>query len=308
MQNEYICPLTGESKDIELVEIISTDDIVKLYKKYRNLDLTNEFKTKEIHLLKNKSINFYFFHPFVSGTSNFYEALTSKPQYASEKDEYLFASKYIKDTDKVLDVGCGWGWFRSYIPNTNYLGIEFSKQSLQKCKEKNINVTSVLIQDMAKKEEKFDVVVAFQVIEHIEDPLNFIQSMVDSAVSKGLIIISVPNVDNFMGVMENNYLNLPPHHVSMWSKQSLLYIAQKLNLEVIDIEIEKSKTLAPLFSILLKQKFNRFFNRKTTLIRNNFFDRFLNRIFASFAKFFPTPTRQLSIGGHSITIVLKKRN
>ena len=49
MQNDIICPLTGDT-NLELVETIAIKDIIEIYRKYRNLDLTGEFGYTEIFL------------------------------------------------------------------------------------------------------------------------------------------------------------------------------------------------------------------------------------------------------------------
>lgn len=305
--NNFICPLTGEKDELEIIEEIDSHELISLYKRVRGIDISEEIQTEKLIFIKNRKINFYFFYPFVSGSSKFYEELTSKPQYVAEKDEYLFASKYIKNTDKVLDVGCGWGWFKNYIPDSDYMGIEFSEKSIQKCKEKNINVTSVLIQDFAKKDEKFDVVVSFQVLEHIENPLFFVKSMAESATEKGLIILSVPNLDSFMSIRENNYLNLPPHHISWWSKDSLKYIADALNLEVLDYEVERLKDFNTIMDTYLKNLLNTLFKRKKKLIRNHWFDLFVIKLLNRMGRLFPKPQPQIMPNGHSITIVFRKK-
>jgi 2-polyprenyl-3-methyl-5-hydroxy-6-metoxy-1,4-benzoquinol methylase len=308
LDKQWNCPLTNQVTDIELIDTIKTKDIIDSYYLQRNISINNEFNSDEIYLLKNNMLNFYFFYPFISGSSEFYETLTKKPLYSSEKNEYLFASKYIKDNYSVLDVGCGWGWFKSYIPNTNYLGIEFSQKSIEKCRENNIDVTSTLIQDMAKSNKKFDTVVSFQVLEHIEDPIGFIESMIKVTNENGLIIISVPNVDSYMSIVENNYLNLPPHHISWWSKETLLYIRDKFDLELIDIEIEKQKDFSYTFIVYWKNKFNKFFGRKKKFIRNGKFDRRINKFFRLLSKLMPTPEHEILPNGHSITVVFRKKN
>jgi cyclopropane fatty-acyl-phospholipid synthase-like methyltransferase len=304
--SNFKCPLSGEKDELEVVYSFKAKDLAKLYKKNRNIDLSDEFKAEEISLVKNKKLNFYFFSPFVSGSSNFYNGLTVTSKYSIEKNEYLFASKYIKESDKVLDVGCGWGFFSSYIPKSDYLGIEFSEESKQKCEERNIEVTSTLIEDMPK-DNKFDVVASFQVLEHIENPMGFVKSMKDVTHDNGLIILSIPNVDSFNSLQENNYLNYPPHHISWWSKDSMLYVARELDLEIIDFEYDRLETTSLYYSISLKRRFNKLFNRGDTLIRDNPFDRFLNLGFSIFAKIFPKPEPALMPNGHSITFVFRKR-
>jgi len=73
------CPLT-KNKNLKLIEKISVDELVKLYKMKRNIDIGNEFDHKYIYLFQNEDIDFFFFYPFKSGSKKFYEELNPDPQ------------------------------------------------------------------------------------------------------------------------------------------------------------------------------------------------------------------------------------
>jgi 2-polyprenyl-3-methyl-5-hydroxy-6-metoxy-1,4-benzoquinol methylase len=300
------CPLTG-SENIECVQTILVSDLAKLYWQERKIDIVSDFDTEIIELFYNEDIGFYFFWPFKSGSSDFYQQLTVSPNYEKDKNEYKFAAKYIKPLDKVLDVGCGWGWFRRYIPEAKYTGTELSQYSVNKCLENGINCKNQKIQDIAKENKKYDVAVSFQVLEHVDEPKEFFKACVDSVKSNGLVIISVPNANSYMSVMQNNYLNLPPHHVSWWSIKTFCYLASLYNLEIVDIELDKAQSMSPIFRAYFKKKMDTLLYRKYSIVRTKLYDKVLNICFSVFGKIHPKLDEKLSPNGHSLTIVMKKR-
>lgn len=301
------CPLTGKTENLKIVDVIPTSEIIQIYRRCNNVDITNEFSCPNVYLVKNEEINFCFFYPFKSGSSSFYDDISQDAYYNPEKEEFKIAANYVSQNDSVLDVGCGWGCFKNYLPDVTYLGLEFSQSSIKKCQEKNIPVTSETIQSFAKKPQKFSIVTAFQVIEHIENPLEFFEALKEATAEGGLIIVSVPNMDSNV-VIDNSHLNIPPHHISWWSKEAMLYLGRKLNLELVDIHIAKSPCLRTFFSILGQWKLNLILGRKQKLISNSIIDRISFRLFSQIGKFFKNPPKELLPNGHSLTVVYKKRN
>jgi SAM-dependent methyltransferase len=74
------------------------------------------------------------------------------------------------------------------------------------------------------------VVCAFQVLEHVPDPRAFLASCVYCLKPGGRLILSVPAEDSFTGLVPNNCLNLPPHHLTRWSDKALLALREEFNL------------------------------------------------------------------------------
>jgi SAM-dependent methyltransferase len=162
---------------------------------------------------------YYRFSPAHSGDARFYERLMRRRGYDSaEKAEFREAALGIVAGDKVLDVGCGTGNFSIQCPGS-YRGIETNPGAVEDAGKLNRNVKLGLVQD--EEPNSYDIVTAFQVLEHVDDPKGFIGACVDCLRPGGRLILSVPDMDGFMGYIANEILNYPPHHMSWWSESSL---------------------------------------------------------------------------------------
>ena len=74
--------------------------------------------------------------------------------------------KYVKQGDKVLDVGCGNGRLIEVLPKVDYLGVDSSKFLLGKIK--NARVKNLDILELNKLgEDNFDVVFCFASFNHV---------------------------------------------------------------------------------------------------------------------------------------------
>jgi SAM-dependent methyltransferase len=159
--------------------------------------------------------------------------------YQNDKMEYQFASRFINDTDVVLDVGSGRGVFSKYIKG-NYIGLDCNPTALEQARPGGIEVVNDSIEDHVHKiATLYSVVTAFQVIEHVAEPGKFIQFCLEALRPGGLLIVSVPSEESFVSLQENAVLNMPPHHVSRWSDGSLLSLGKLFNLTLIALEHEK---------------------------------------------------------------------
>lgn len=103
----------------------------------------------------------------------------------------------ITDKSKILDVGAGTGAFIERI--SKYGGI----YSAIEIDEKSFNLNGIklykldLNNDFAKEiDEKFDIIIAIEIIEHIENPHHFIRQLKKILARSGIIIITTPNPEN----------------------------------------------------------------------------------------------------------------
>ena len=97
-----------------------------------------------------------------------------------------------------MDIGCGKGnflkQFHSAFSNWNLFGIESSKNSLKLAKQNLIN--SKFFEGFYKKnifQTKFDLIVAFNVLEHIENPKLFLENIHHDLDIDGYVCFDVPN-------------------------------------------------------------------------------------------------------------------
>lgn len=99
---------------------------------------------------------------------------------------------------KVLDLGCGDGYLMELIraKGNRVTGVEIAKQCVRSCVQKGLKVYELdLNSKWAEKiDQKFDVVFAGEVIEHIFDTDKFLSEVKKVTKKNGHIILTTPNL------------------------------------------------------------------------------------------------------------------
>ncbi len=236
-----VCPLSGSS-NVTLIEQINASDLIKMYNQALQADISKEFgDLKQIGYYHCIDSDLRFFDPMVTGSEKFYEHLQKNPwYYMDDKAEYSYANNFIKESDLVLEIGCGRGAFSQKISTNKYVGLEFSLKAKEIAFSKGIIIENESIESHSVAHPaKYDVVCAFQVLEHISEIRSFIESSIKALKPGGLLIYSLPSADSFLSLMTNNFYNMPPHHVSFWSDKSLKHIAEIFGMKIVNIEHDK---------------------------------------------------------------------
>lgn len=121
--------------------------------------------------------------------------------YLTHMATYEFAEKYCKNKI-VLDFGCGTGYGSYYISKVakKVIAVDISQEAIDLCKKnyKNENLTFKLIDDLSYKDlkienETFDVVLSFQVIEHIYDRTKYVSEIKRILKKNGKFICATPD-------------------------------------------------------------------------------------------------------------------
>lgn len=243
------CPICHICNPVK-VDVFESSIIFDKYNKI-NIDISRFLKDfKEIPLMQCSKTHTRFFFPIsLAGDSFFYETLNnvigSEHYYLQDKWEYKIAKDIITNhkLSSILDIGCGNGIFLSDLPD-NILkeGIEFNSEAIKSLLKKKIKYSQLSIEEFANNEDnnnRFDVITAFQVIEHIPDVYDFLTAAIKCVKKKGLIILGTPNNNPYLyGYDKYHTLNLPPHHISLWNKKSLKKLSSIFPIELIEVEIE----------------------------------------------------------------------
>ena len=116
-------------------------------------------------------------------------------------DRYEFASKYIKDGNKVLDVasGTGYGAFnmRKNNPAIDVIGVEIDEMAVEYANfiygGGVISYLKASILDLPFEDNAFDVVTSFETIEHVKDDKGQVKEVLRVLKNGGLYIVSTPN-------------------------------------------------------------------------------------------------------------------
>ena len=125
----------------------------------------------------------------------------------------VFYEKYIKETDVVLDFGCGGGYLLSALKCQKRIGVEINPGAIVEAEKNGIDVVSSI---SAIKSESKDVAITFHALEHCQRPLDELKGIFNS-LKKGGILVAVVPAESILHEFNPNDKN---HHLYTWSPMS----------------------------------------------------------------------------------------
>jgi 2-polyprenyl-3-methyl-5-hydroxy-6-metoxy-1,4-benzoquinol methylase len=169
------------------------------------------------------------------------ESSTYRLEFFHQLVERNYASLLASNEVRILEIGCGKGYFLAVLKDcgyTNLTGIDLDPQNIAACKER-FQLSNVFAADAEKflkrRPTSFDVIFLKDVLEHIPKAAisTFIQSIVRGLSRNGMLIIQVPNMD-WSFASHERYMDLT-HEVG-FTRESL---GQLLRLHFESVEIRK---------------------------------------------------------------------
>lgn len=307
MYNLSQCPLCN-SRKTEIIDRIDTKALLNIYKNSFNVNCEHLLSFENIQYLNCSICNLKFFSPAVEGDEVFYSSLQKNEwYYLNDKEEYLNASTFINPNDIVLDVGCGQGEFASYVfeNDAKFIGLESSENAKSLAKTKGIDILNLSVQSYAlNNPESVDIVTSFQVLEHVKEPKSFIEAKLKALKPKGLMIVAVPSEDSFIADVTNGVLNMPPHHLTRWSDETLEFIANLFDLELISLTHEKVETVHTIF--YLNTVIQSYF-LKPKLIDTSFKRKVISKGASLVSKVIDIANISPKANGHTVIAVYRKK-
>jgi len=252
MQKNVASPISG-SFNTKIIESIPLKTIIDSYKEDLNVNILRFFEDLDkVQIYKCLDTGYLFYYPYnILGDELFYNelkiqlpALYNSPYYPSWKWEFDICLNLIKRSDKIYEIGCGVGNFLAKLKEKgikDVSGTELNQDSVDTAIKNGLEVENVTIQEKAKKvSETYDVVCAFQVLEHIADVKSFLDASIKILKKGGQLMIAVPYNNPFLFVNDKyNTLNMPPHHMGLWGKEALKNLDKFFPIELEQIIIEK---------------------------------------------------------------------
>ena len=145
-----------------------------------------------------------------------------------ESASRLIVSKTGKEGGRLLDVGCGYGFFLHEMKSLGWQveGIELSDHGRQYTQNTwGIEVHAGPVEDLALPENSFDVVTLFYVIEHVTDPVAVLRAVRKILKPGGLALLRWPHSTPIVRILGplSKYFDLyhTPYHLYDFSPMTM---------------------------------------------------------------------------------------
>lgn len=154
----------------------------------------------------------------------------------------------------LLDLGCGGGGFlnsvKHYFPNAKVVGVDVSSFAIDTLKSQSIEGYVSSLYDF-QIDRKFDYIFSSQVLEHLSNPIGFVESIKRHAHHDTFIAIDVPNLDSLsFKLFRKNWVHVDmPRHQILYGKDSLKIIFKDFETESLFFA---GSTLALISSLKIK--------------------------------------------------------
>ena len=188
------------------------------------------------------------FHGF--GFSNYETDKLASSRYLTRLLKWAL-KECNEPSPRLLDVGAANGFFLTICSDEGIdaEGVEISQEAVDWAEKLGRKVTCSTIEDF-KTDQKYEVISALDVLEHISRPVEFIQTVRDLLAEGGIFLINVPYEGSFSAKLSGRkwHALLPPEHWFYFNKKSIRQILENGGFEILESKvISKSFSLSYIF-------------------------------------------------------------
>ncbi len=143
----------------------------------------------------------------------------------------------IKSTDTVIDLGCGTGFYSSYVKDVmkaNVYGIDFCPNMLNEVKNKKIKTIEINLEDVGESQlPKYDWALAMGSLEFVSDLSSLLRALMVSSKSSSKLVILMPR-DGLIKKIYNFIHLIWGCPTNNRSSRELINILDKYNYQMIE--------------------------------------------------------------------------
>jgi len=156
-------------------------------------------------------------------------------------EKVLGEIREIKGEGKLLDIGCGSGKFLISASKSGYevYGVEISKKLADNAKRLELDIYNNNIERLNFSSESFDVITMWDVLEHVENPIDVLKKIRGWLKKDGILCIEVPNFGSiFRKLTQKKWIGFIEYHLfhfDVWTLQKLL---KRTNFEIVRLRTD----------------------------------------------------------------------
>jgi 2-polyprenyl-3-methyl-5-hydroxy-6-metoxy-1,4-benzoquinol methylase len=166
-----------------------------------------------------------------------------KKELYSNRFEFLNSEIHISNQTRVLEVGSANGNFLQKFKEVGceILGVEPSREA---CKTAQLSGIPTLNCDLDSvqldESEGWDLIMSFDTLEHVENPISFFQRTKSILRSGGYLYVEVPDTHGVVGDVTASCGNeINPAHIRHFTTTGLLRLSERVGLSVVHLSHQK---------------------------------------------------------------------
>ena len=158
--------------------------------------------------------------------SNNYERTSYlSPITINRYNEILDRFEAYRKTGNLLDVGAGYGFFLEIARQRGWTvyGTELTDEAVNHCTGKGLTIFKGELQNIDFGNLEFDIVISIEVIEHINNPIEYMTKIIEILRPGGTIYVTTPNFNSFLRYRLKEEYNVIeyPNHLGYFTRKTL---------------------------------------------------------------------------------------
>jgi glycosyltransferase involved in cell wall biosynthesis/SAM-dependent methyltransferase len=127
---------------------------------------------------------------------------------------------------RLLEIGCGAGELLAEAVELGYdaTGVELSESACARARERLANSSRIVCGDVSSLTERsyYDVCVIADVIQHVQDPRDFLQRVYDLLRPGGVVVIATPSLQSWSArLMRHRWMEFKTEHLHYFGQETL---------------------------------------------------------------------------------------
>ncbi len=215
--------------------------------------------------MRSAEANSYYGYDYFHG-GDYHNYVSSELIIKRNFQENIRRLRKIKPDGKLLEVGCAYGFFLDLAAEHWIVsGIDISEIAIDYCKKRHTNYVQhgdLLAVDLPLS--TFDWVVAWDVIEHVDEPIQYSARIYDLLREGGRIALTTGDVSSMLAKLLGKRWRLltPPSHLTFFSRKGMASLLVKAGFNQIQFRTlgyERSLDFT-LFRLLGQKQYTRLCN------------------------------------------------
>jgi len=200
---------------------------------YRNTYLTDKEKERLYSCFRDQGLR-------NENHEEYFDRISNMPIESSENGEkYIFLERFLKSTGKHMDIGGGLGvfcyGFQKYFKNWESICVEPTDGADVIAKKHGVKSINTYLTESSVDlvGNNFDLITANHVVEHVDDPIEFLKMLKTFLEKDGLLCIEMPSSLD-IGLLDKSHDRFMCQHEVIHDNKSVDFMATAAGLRVVD--------------------------------------------------------------------------